>query len=98
LRRFAQTLRENFSKKKQKVLAIAEKKTMAWILLFVLSVLVAMGLLAGQQYVAPKFSQLQSLQATYAGNVAVTAGFIFLALIIGGMLLAFVDKKASLPS
>jgi len=67
---------------------------MAWFLLFVLSILVAMGLLAGQQYVAPKFSQLQSLQATYAGNVFVTALFIFAALIIGGMLLHFVDKRA----
>jgi len=68
---------------------------MEWILLFVLAVLVAMGLLAGQQYVSPKFSQLQSVQASYAGNVAVTAGFIFLALIIGGMLLSLVSSKAT---
>lgn len=72
---------------------------MAWILLAVLSILVAMGLLAGQSYVAPHFSQLQSLQATYAGNVAVTALFIFLALIVGGFLIHMVDKKAgSVPT
>ena len=68
---------------------------MAFFLLFVLSVLVAIGLLAGQQYVAPKFSQFQTLQATYAGNVLVTAAFIFVALLVGGMLLHFVDKRAS---
>lgn len=71
---------------------------MAWFLLFILSILVAMGLLAGQQYVAPKFSQFQTLQATYAGNVFVTALFIFVALIIGGALLHFVDKRAGTPS
>jgi Ni,Fe-hydrogenase I cytochrome b subunit len=66
---------------------------MEWVLLLVLSVLVAMGLLAGQTYVTPRFAQLQSAQASYAGNVAVTAGFIFVALIIAGMLLHVVDKK-----
>jgi hypothetical protein len=68
---------------------------MEWILLFVLAILVAMGLLAGQQYVAPKFSQLQSLQASYAGNVFVTALFVFGALIVGGFLLSVVGKKAT---
>lgn len=71
---------------------------MEWILLFVLAVLVSMGLLAGQQYVAPKFSQLQSLQATYAGNVFVTALFIFSALIIGGLVLSIVGKKATVTA
>ena len=71
---------------------------MEWILIGVLAVLVAMGLLAGQTYVTPKFSQLQSAQASYAGNVAVTAGFIFLALLIAGMLLSAVGEKAALPS
>jgi hypothetical protein len=66
---------------------------MEWILLFILAVLVAMGLLAGQQYVAPKFSQLQSLQANYAGNVFVTALFIFIALVAGGLILNAIDKK-----
>ena len=68
---------------------------MAWVLLLVLSILVAMGLLAGQQYVAPHFSQLQNLQASYAGNVAVTALFIFFALIIGGFLISMIDKDAA---
>lgn len=67
---------------------------MAWIMLVVLAVLVAMGLLAGQQYVTPKFAQLQSAQATYAGNVAVTAGFIFVALIIAATLISLVDGSA----
>ena len=71
---------------------------MEWILALVLAVLVAMGLLAGQQYVTPKFSQIQSAQASYAGNVAVTAGFIFVALILAGMVLSFVGEKPSLPS
>jgi ABC-type transport system involved in cytochrome c biogenesis permease subunit len=71
---------------------------MEWILLFVLAILVAMGLLAGQQYVAPKFSQLQSLQASYAGNVFVTALFIFSALIIGGFVLSIVGKKATVTA
>lgn len=71
---------------------------MEWILLFVLAILVAMGLLAGQQYVAPKFSQLQSLQASYAGNVFVTALFIFAALIIGGFVLSIVGKKATVTA
>jgi Ni,Fe-hydrogenase I cytochrome b subunit len=66
---------------------------MEWVLLLVLAVLVAMGLLAGQTYVTPKFAQLQSAQASYAGNVAVTAGFIFVALIVAGMLLHLVDGK-----
>ncbi len=70
---------------------------MAWFMLLVLSVLVAMGLLAGQQYVAPKFEQLQSAQATYAGNVAVTAGFIFVSLIIAAMLMSLVGERASIP-
>ena len=70
---------------------------MAWFLLFVLSILVAMGLLAGQQYVAPKFSQLQNLQASYAGNVFVTALFIFVALILGAFLLHFIDRRVSSP-
>ncbi len=68
---------------------------MEWLLLLVLAILVAMGLLAGQQYVSPKFAQLQSLQASYAGNVAVTAGFIFLALLVAGFLLHMVDKSAA---
>lgn len=71
---------------------------MPWILLFILSVLVAMGLLAGQTYVAPKFSQLQSLQANYAGNVFVTALFIFAALVIGGLLLSAVDGGKASPA
>jgi hypothetical protein len=78
-----------------------EKIKMEWILLFILAILVAMGLLAGQQYVAPRFSQLQSLQANYAGNVFVTALFIFAALVIGGLVLNIVDKEDypnSLPS
>jgi phosphotransferase system glucose/maltose/N-acetylglucosamine-specific IIC component len=66
---------------------------MEWVLLFVLAILVAMGLLAGQTYITPKFSQLQSAQAQYAGNVLVTAIFIFFALIIAGMALHLVDKK-----
>jgi Ni,Fe-hydrogenase I cytochrome b subunit len=68
---------------------------MEFFLLFVLAVLVAMGLLAGQEYVAPKFAQFQTLQATYAGNVLVTASFIFVALLLGGMVLHFVDKRVS---
>ena len=56
------------------------------VLILILSVLVAMGLLAGQQYVAPKFSQLQSVQASYAGNVAVTAVFIFVSLFVAAFL------------
>jgi hypothetical protein len=67
---------------------------MEWLLLFVLSLIVAMALLAGQSYVTPQFAQLQSAQAGYAGNVLVTALFIFLALLVGGMLLHLVDKKA----
>jgi len=67
---------------------------MEWLLLFVLAVLVAMGLLAGQTYVTPRFAQLQSAQAQYAGNVAITAGFIFVALVLGGMALHVLDKKA----
>jgi Ni,Fe-hydrogenase I cytochrome b subunit len=66
---------------------------MEWLLLFILSILVAMGLLAGQTYVTPKFSQLQSVQAQYAGNVAITATFIFVALLLAGMALHLVDKK-----
>jgi Ni,Fe-hydrogenase I cytochrome b subunit len=66
---------------------------MEWVLLFILSVLVAMGLLAGQTYVTPKFAQLQSAQAQYAGSVLVTAGFIFFSLLIAGMALHLVDKK-----
>jgi hypothetical protein len=66
---------------------------MEWILLAILSALVAMGLLAGQTYVTPKFAQLQSVQASYAGNVLVTASFIFIALILGGMILHVIDKK-----
>jgi phosphotransferase system glucose/maltose/N-acetylglucosamine-specific IIC component len=71
---------------------------MEWILLLVLAVLVAMGLLAGQQYVTPKFAQLQNAQANYAGHVGVTALFIFLALIIAGFLLSLVDGRAAVPS
>ena len=66
---------------------------MEWILLLILSILVAMGLLAGQTYVTPKFSQLQSIQAQYAGNVAITATFIFVALLLAGAALHIVDKK-----
>jgi hypothetical protein len=68
---------------------------MEWILLFILSILVAMGLMAGQKYVAPRFSKLQSLQANYAGNVAITALFIFFALLIAGFLLHMVDKRGT---
>jgi len=71
---------------------------MEWILLFVLAILVAMGLLAGQQYVAPKFTQFKTLQATYAGNVFVTALFIFAALLIGGFLLSIVGQKTTVTA
>jgi hypothetical protein len=67
---------------------------MGFVLLAVLAILVAMGLLAGQTYVAPNFAQVQSLQASYAGNVAVTAAFIFVAMIIGGFLLSMVTREA----
>ena len=66
------------------------------VLMLIFAVLVAMGLLAGQTYVAPKFSQLKSVQASYAGNVAITAVFIFISLFIAAFLLSMVDKK--LPS
>jgi hypothetical protein len=68
------------------------------LLVLILSVLVAMGLLAGQTYVAPKFSQLQSVQASYAGNVAVTAVFIFIALFIAAILFSVVGEKPSLSA
>jgi len=68
---------------------------MEWILLLVLAVLVAMGLLAGQKYATPRFAKLQTVQATYAGNVAVTAAFIFVSLLIAGALLHMVDKRAA---
>jgi len=67
-----------------------------WFLLAVLSVLVAMGLLAGQQYVTPKFAKLQTAQANYAGHVGVTALFIFVALILAAMVLSVVGEKPNL--
>ena len=68
------------------------------VLMLILAVLVAMGLLAGQTYVAPKFSQLQSVQASYAGNVAITAGFIFISLFIAAFLMSMIDEKPSLSA
>lgn len=62
-----------------------------WFLLAVLAVLVAMGLLAGQQYVTPRFAKLQSVQASYAGHVGVTALFIFVSIVIAAMLISAVD-------
>jgi len=67
---------------------------MGFVMLAILAILVAMGLLAGQTYVAPKFSQFKTLQATYAGNIAVTALFIFAAMLVGGFLLSMVTKEA----
>jgi H+/gluconate symporter-like permease len=74
-----------------------EQKKMPILFAFLFSVLVAMLLLAGQTYVAPKFSQLQSVQASYAGNVAVTAGFIFIALFIAAIFFSFIGEKQALP-
>ena len=68
---------------------------MEWILLFILALIVSMALLAGQTYVTPRFAQLQSAQASYAGSVIVTALFIFLALLLGGMLLHIIDKRGA---
>jgi hypothetical protein len=73
--------------------AFSEGENMEWLLLLVFSVLLAMALLAGQSYVSPRFAQLQSIQASYAGNVAVTAGFLFLAILIVGFALHMVDKE-----
>lgn len=71
---------------------------MPFLLMFVFAILVAMGLLAGQTYVAPKFSQLQSVQASYAGNVAITAAFIFISLFVAAFLLSAVDQKPTLSA
>jgi hypothetical protein len=66
---------------------------MDFLLLAILAIIVSMLLLAGQTYVTPKFSQIASAQASYAGNVGVTAAFIFLALIIAGFVMHLVDSK-----
>jgi hypothetical protein len=71
---------------------------MEWLLLIIFSVVVAMLFLAGQQYVAPKFSQLQSAQATYAGNVGVTALFFLGAILIAAFLMSLVGLGRSAPS
>lgn len=68
------------------------------VLMLILAVLVAMGLLAGQTYVAPKFSQLKSVQASYAGNVAVTAVFIFVSLFVAALLMSMIGEKPSLSA
>ena len=66
---------------------------MPWLLLLIFGVVVSMLYLAGQQYIAPKFSQLQSAQATYAGTVAVTAIFFIGAILLAGALFALVGIK-----
>ena len=71
---------------------------METVLMFVFAILVAMGLLAGQKYVAPRFSQLQSVQASYAGNVAVTALFIFVSLFIAAFVLSLAGEKKALSA
>lgn len=71
---------------------------MPWLLLLIFSVVVSMLFLAGQQYVAPRFSQLQSAQASYAGNVGVTALFFFVSILIAAFILSLVGLGKSAPS